>query len=141
LGSKRIFFLHKLKPLERTFGTFSFPCGGYYICRTLDHFTFIRCGNHKDRPSHADNSHMDVWVKGENIIRDSGSYKYNTTKEFSDYFTGTAGYNAVMVNNESQMLKGSRFIWYYWTQVLSANWSENEDFYVFTGEISAFLDT
>jgi hypothetical protein len=135
---KKSSFLQKLKPLERTFGTFSYPIGGYYLCRTSDHFTFIRCGNHKNRPSHADNLHMDVWVKGENIIRDSGSYKYNTTKELSDYFTGTAGHNAVMVNNESQMLKGSRFIWYYWSQVLSANWSENDDFFIFTGEISAF---
>ncbi|MFT5753325.1 MAG: hypothetical protein ACI924_000540 [Flavobacterium sp.] len=130
--------LHKLKPLERTYGTFSFPNGGYYLCRTSEHFTFIRCGNHKDRPSHADNLHVDVWVKGDNILRDSGSYKYNTTKEFSDYFTGSKAHNTVVVNDESQMLKGSRFIWYFWTQSLNANWKETEEEYVFTGKINAF---
>jgi hypothetical protein len=36
------------------------------------------------------------------------------------------------------MLKGSRFIWYYWTQCLSANWSEDDEFYIFNGEIRAF---
>lgn len=129
---------HKLKPLERTYGTFSFSIGGYYLCRTAAHFTFIRCGNHKDRPSHADNLHMDVWVKGENILRDSGSYKYNTTKEFSDYFTGSKAHNSVVVNNESQMLKGSRFIWYFWTQCINANWKETNDEFIFTGKIKAF---
>lgn len=32
------------------------------------------------------------------------------------FFSGTNGYNYVVVHDESQMLKGSRFIWYYWTQ-------------------------
>ena len=130
--------LHKLKSLKRTFGTLSFPHGGYYVCRTAEHFTFIRCGNHKDRPSHADNLHMDVWVKGENILRDSGSYKYNTTKEFSDYFTGSKAHNTVVVNDASQMLKGSRFIWYYWSQCVNAKWKETNDDYIFHGTIKAF---
>ena len=130
--------LPKLNPLERTFGTFSFPIGGYYLCRTSEHFTFIRCGNHKDRPSHADNLHMDVWVKGENILRDSGSYKYNTTKEFSDYFTGSKAHNTIVVNDESQMLKGSRFIWYFWTQSIKATWEETNGEFIFTGKINTF---
>lgn len=128
----------KLNPLVKIFGTLSFQNGGYYLCRTSNSFTFIRCGNHKDRPSHADNLHIDVWVNGQNILRDSGTYKYNTSKEFSDYFTGTKAHNTVSVNNQSQMLKGNRFIWYYWTQCINANWEETNDYYVFTGKINAF---
>jgi hypothetical protein len=119
-------------------GVVSFNNGGYYICRTGTTFTFIRCGSHKDRPSHADNLHMDVWVKGENILRDSGTYKYNTSKEISDYFTGTVGHNSVSVDCKSQMLKGSRFIWYYWTQSTKGSWREDKDFFIFSGAISAF---
>ena len=119
-------------------GVISFKNGGYYTCRTTTSFTFIRCGNHKDRPSHADNLHMDVWVEGKNILRDSGTYKYNASKELSDYFTGTKAHNCVLVNEQSQMLKGSRFIWYYWTQCVNAKWQESADYYVFTGEINAF---
>lgn len=128
----------KFKPLQKKYGTISFEDGGYYLCRTDHSFTFIRCGNHKDRPSHADNLHMDVWVKGENILRDSGTYQYNTSKEFSDYFTGTAGHNSVTVDNQSQMLKGSRFIWYFWTQKLTASWTEAADSFNFSGSVSAF---
>jgi hypothetical protein len=129
---------YSLKPLTKFFGVLSFKNGGYYSCRTRESFTFVRCGNHKDRPSHADNLHMDVWVKGQNVLRDSGTYKYNTLKEFSDYFTGTKAHNTVVVKNQSQMLKGSRFIWYYWSQRLEALWEETDDFYIFKGKINAY---
>lgn len=129
---------HNFNKLTQKKGVTSFKNGGYFICRTETSFTFIRCGSHKDRPSHADNLHVDVWVNGKNILRDSGTYKYNSDEKLVNYFTGSKGHNTVVVNGESQMLKGSRFIWYYWTQCLSANWSEDDEFYIFNGEIRAF---
>jgi hypothetical protein len=126
------------KKLKQEIGTMSFDKGGYFICRTDHSFTFVRCGNHKDRPSHADNLHMDVWVNGTNLLRDSGTYKYNTDKEIVDYFAGTNGHNTVSVDNQSQMRKGSRFIWYYWTQSRAAIWTEVNDYFIFNGSISAF---
>lgn len=125
-------------PLKRTFGVYSYKDGGYYMLRKQNSFTFIRCGKHKDRPSHADNLHVDIWVNGENVLLDSGSYKYNTTEENNTYFTGTAGHNTVSINQNSQMLRGSRFIWYYWSQAKKAIWQENDKEYVFEGTISAF---
>jgi hypothetical protein len=129
---------HNFEKLTQKTGVISFKNGGYYICRTETAFTFIRCGSHKDRPSHADNLHVDVWVKGKNILRDSGTYKYNIDKEIGNYFTGTKGHNTVVVNNDSQMLKGSRFIWFYWSQSKVAEWSEEKEYYIFSGKISAF---
>ena len=128
----------RMLALQKQYGTISFPIGGYYLLRETDSFTFIRCGKYKDRPGHADNLHVDIWVKGENILRDSGTYKYNTEKELQDYFNGTASHNTVVVDNQSQMLKGSRFIWYYWSQAKKAEWTETDDEYIFKGEISAF---
>ena len=128
----------KMLPLQKQYGVISFPIGGYYLLREVDCFTFIRCGKYKDRPGHADNLHVDIWVKGENILRDSGTYKYNTDKELQDYFNGTASHNTVIVDDQSQMLKGSRFIWYFWSQAKQAEWTETDDEYIFEGEISAF---
>lgn len=126
------------KKLIQQTGAIIFEKGGYFICRTEYSFTFIRCGIHKDRPSHADNLHIDVWVKGKNILRDSGTYKYNTDKDIANYFFGTSGHNTVIVDNFSQMLKGSRFIWYYWSQSLFAKFTEDNNYYIFDGTISAF---
>ncbi len=119
-------------------GIFEFKTGGYYIIREKDTLTFIRCGSYKDRPSQADNLHIDIWYKGENIIADAGSYKYNTDEETLKYFMGTASHNTVMIDDYDQMKKGSRFIWYYWTQCLHAQFKEDNTTYKFIGEIAAF---
>lgn len=126
------------EPLTKNYGTMSFDVGGYYLCRSNDFFTFIRCGNHKDRPAQADNLHIDLWYKGENILRDSGTYKYNTDTDKLNYFMGSRSHNVVMVDGHSQMLKGGRFIWYYWTQKKQAFWHETDEEYIFTGKIKAF---
>lgn len=124
--------------IEKKQGMLSYPVGGFYMLREKDCFTFIRCGNHKDRPAQADNLHLDIWVKGKNILRDSGTYQYNTEEKLLDYFMGTKSHNTVTVDGSSQMLKGSRFIWYFWSQALSASWTETPTAYVFEGSISAF---
>lgn len=119
-------------------GVQSFDVGGYYLCRNGDFLTFIRCGNHKDRPAQADNLHLDIWYKSQNILRDSGTYKYNTDSEKLTYFMGSKSHNVVMVENHSQMLKGGRFIWYYWSQKIKGSWEETADAFVFRGSISAY---
>jgi hypothetical protein len=115
-----------------------FTAGGYYICREKDGLTFLRCGNHKDRPSQADNLHLDIWYKGENILMDAGSYKYNTDEATLKYFMGTASHNTVMLGEHDQMEKGPRFIWYNWTQCEAANLRETGTEYIWEGVISAF---
>ncbi len=116
----------------------SFKEGGYYTIRDEQSFTFIRCGKYKDRPAQSDNLHIDIWVKGENILRDAGSYLYNSSEEDIMFFNGTKGHNLVMLNGYDQMLKGARFIWYYWTQAESACLSETVDYFKFEGKIKAF---
>jgi hypothetical protein len=111
---------------------------GYYIIREKNQFAFIRCGGYKDRPSQADNLHLDFWIDGENILTDAGTYKYNTDKDIVNFFVGSKSHNTVIVNNQDQMLKGGRFIWYYWTQSNGATLTETKDSYVFEGKISAF---
>ncbi|WP_353150628.1 heparinase II/III-family protein [Flavobacterium sp.] len=125
-------------PLRKIYGVQSFDVGGYYLCRNGDFFTFIRCGNHKDRPAQADNLHVDIWHKGENILRDSGTYKYNTEPDNLNFFMGSKSHNVVMVGEHSQMLKGGRFIWYYWSQKREAKWRVTDEAFVFTGSINAF---
>jgi hypothetical protein len=131
--------LQKVKSLiDLSLPTYIFSNGGYYIIRDADTITFLRCGNHKDRPSQADNLHLDIWYKGRNFLIDGGSYKYNTDTETLKYFMGTQSHNTVMVNGRDQMLKGSRFIWFDWTQCINAEVTESNDTYIFTGTIAAF---
>lgn len=125
-------------PLKQKIGCISFDVGGYYLIREQDTLTFIRCGKYKDRPAHADNLHMDVWYKGENILMDGGSYKYNTDASDINYFMGTQSHNTIMLGNNNQMLKGARFMWFYWSQALKASIQELDDSYCFSGVVSCF---
>jgi len=119
-------------------GIHAFVKGGYYIIREPDTLTFIKCGGYRDRPSHADNLHIDIWYKGENILPDAGSYKYNTDEATMRYFSGTQSHNTIMLGNNDQMLKGGRFIWYYWSQCESAEFKEDANTYIFNGSVNAF---
>ncbi|MCU0354254.1 MAG: heparinase, partial [Cytophagales bacterium] len=37
-----------------------FKASGFYVLRDAEKFAFVRCGNHPDRPSQADNLHLDL---------------------------------------------------------------------------------
>jgi len=119
---------------------YNFDKGGYYIIQDADVMSFIRCGAYKDRPAQSDNLHLDIWVDGINILRDSGTYKYNTEQQYIKYFNGCEGHNTLSIDNKDQMLKGSRFIWYHWIKKAQASVKKKEAFYQFTGTINAFKE-
>ena len=112
--------------------------GGFYNIQDEHSLTFIRCGKHKDRPAHADNLHVDIWYKGENIFHDSGTFQYNTEKELINFFSGTSAHNTVSLGRYDQMQKGPRFIWFNWSQAENAKLEETEEYYYFEGRIKAF---
>jgi len=128
----------RFQPIKKQSGILRFEIGGYYLIREAETLTFIRCGKHKDRPAHADNLHLDVWYKGENILVDGGTYKYNTDTEDLNYFTGSASHNTVMLDDYDQMLKGDRFIWYYWSQAINVQTKDEQDYFEWKGRVSCF---
>ncbi len=98
-----------------TLGQFNFESGGYSVSNENNGLkTFIRCASYKDRPFQADNMHLDLWKGGINYLWDCGTYKYNTSLENLNHFQGSAGHNTITIDGKDHMLKGGRFIWYYW---------------------------
>jgi hypothetical protein len=118
--------------------TNSFPAGGIYTYNGSESFVFLHCQSYNDRPFQADNLHFDLWLNGQNFLRDAGTYRYNTDPEKLKFFMGTAGHNTVMLGKHDQMLKGSRFIWLHWPELISADLSETDFGFRFVGEIRAF---
>ena len=112
--------------------------GGIYTISDSTSFTFFKCAAYKDRPAHADNLHLDIWLNGENYFRDSGTYTYNTTKELINYFSGTTGHNTIMLGHYNQMVKGSRFMWFNWTSEASCITTESEDSVELVGKAKMF---
>ena len=120
-------------------GVFQFPDGGIYLIRDGKSLTFFKCAAYlKNRPSHADDLHIDIWVDGRNLLFDGGSYKYNTGNDEILYFFGTQSHNTVMIDERDQMSKGPRFIWFDWVDQASCFVEEESSEWILTGEIHAF---
>jgi hypothetical protein len=118
--------------------THVFPDGGYYVLEDADSKTFLRCGSYQNRPFQSDNLHLDICVAGVNILRDAGSFKYNTDQKWIKYFSGTTSHNTVMLDEFDQMRKGSRFIWYDWIKESQGYWKTGTDKTVFEGWFTGF---
>jgi len=94
----------------------AYEAGGYYTLRSDDSWAMMRCHSYRDRPGHADMLHLDLWWKGHNILRDSGTHMYNCEQPWQDYFSSTSAHNTVTVDGASQMQRLSRFMWLDWTK-------------------------
>jgi len=110
--------------------------GGYYVLRGREAWGMVRCHSFRNRPNQADLLHLDLWWRGLNILRDSGSYLYNAPRPWSDRFTSTAAHNTVQLGGQDQMLKVHRFTWAYLARArvirFQARLAENVD--CFEGE-------
>lgn len=80
----------------------------------------------KFRPSQCDALHLDVWWKGQNILRDGGTYSYNSTPEDLEYFGGVASHNTVQFDGHQQMPRLSRFLFAAWLKPSQLNYQPNQ---------------
>jgi len=114
--------------------------GGYYLFNEKNTKTFVRCAAYKDRPAQSDNLHLDIWINGKNILRDSGSYLYNTDEQTRNFFMGVEGHNTISINNKNQMLKANRFIWLNWIKKAEAKCEETSGQHIFSGWFEGFKE-
>jgi len=94
----------------------SFPDGGIYLLRGANSKAVIRCTDFRSRPSHADQLHVDLWWRGENIACDAGTYLYSGEGVWRNGLAHTSAHNTVMVDGQDQMKMISRFIWTNWSK-------------------------
>jgi hypothetical protein len=88
--------------------------GGYRTIRAGTSWAMVRGVRYRDRPSHADQLHFDLWWSGENVFCDAGTYSYHAPTPFDHGFASTCFHNTVTVDGRDQMLRLSRFLWADW---------------------------
>jgi hypothetical protein len=91
--------------------------GGDLVLHAGGAFAMLRFARYRFRPGHADCLHLDLWHRGENILRDGGTYSYNTEPRWLDYFSGGASHNTVQFDGRSQMPRLGRFLFGEWLQM------------------------
>jgi hypothetical protein len=95
--------------------------GGFAVLRRGAAMVMLRYPRFRFRPSHADALHVDLWLGSENLLRDAGTYSYNTDARWLEYFGGTASHNTVQFDGRDQMPRLSRFLFGDW---LKTEWRE-----------------
>jgi len=88
--------------------------GGMHILRRGNAVAYFRYPRFRFRPSQADALHCDVWIDGENILRDAGTFSYNVSPEDTAYFNGTCSHNTVEFDGRDQMPRLGRFLFGDW---------------------------
>lgn len=87
---------------------------GFFIYKNKSLLLVFRRPVYRFRPSHSDALHIDFWKNGVNILRDGGSYSYNTTLKKSNYYNGIESHNSIQFDFRDQMPKLSRFLFGSW---------------------------
>lgn len=91
-----------------------FDDGGQAVLRSGAARAILRYPRFRFRPSHADALHVDLWLDGENVLRDGGSVSYAADQSLQDNFVGVRGHNAVQFDDRDQMPRLGRFLWGCW---------------------------
>ena len=84
--------------------------GGFAMLRRGKAMAMLRYPRFRFRPSQADALHLDLWLGADNLLRDAGTYSYNTEPQWLNYFGGTASHNTVQFDGRDQMPRLSRFL-------------------------------
>ncbi len=110
----------------------AFPDGGVYILRdswTTDaSVAFFRCGPFglggagRCAHAHCDLLSLVMWVNGEPLLVDSGTYTYHGP--WRNYFRLTAAHNTVMVDGQEQSEPKTFFGWKSVPEAQVAHWSD-----------------
>ena len=105
--------------LQHTPERISMRCekSGFVMLSCGDSWGLLRTPTTRFRPPHADLLHFDLWYRGKNVLRDSGSYSYNGDPQIFLHLTGTEGHNTVRFDNRDQMPRLSRFMFGPWVAV------------------------
>jgi hypothetical protein len=97
-----------------------FPHGGLYLLRSENSKAIIRCTDWapaRSRPSHADQLHVDLWLRGKNIACDAGTYLYSGEgRRWRNGLAHTSVHNTVTVDHQDQMKLLTRFTWTNWAK-------------------------
>ena len=98
---------------------------GIFIYRRNDFLLLFRRPIFKFRPSQSDIFHLDLWVRGKNLLRDAGTFSYYSTQNKSNLYSGTTSHNTVVFDDEDQVPRYSRFLFAPWPKETDFTFKKN----------------
>lgn len=96
-----------------------YPNGGFVVIRNARTMLLFRYPAFRFRPGQCDLLHIDLWHGDNNLLRDAGSYSYNSDDEWADYFASCEAHNTIQFDGLDQMPRIGRFLYGAWPK---AHW-------------------
>jgi hypothetical protein len=87
------------------------PCAGVYVLGGDESQAVIRCVQFRSRPAHADQLHVDLWWRAENVAIDAGSFLYSGDPPWRNALAHAGVHNTVTIDGQDQMQRSGRFLW------------------------------
>lgn len=87
---------------------------GLYTLRSENSWMMIILNDYKSRPAHQDQLHIDLWIDGENVLCDLGTYSY--ASDLGKRLALNRSHNTVHVDGINQMNSHGPFLIYDWTE-------------------------
>jgi hypothetical protein len=84
--------------------------------QSRDSSAHLRAVRFTSRPSHADQLHLDLWWRGQNLALDPGTYLYNAAPPWENALTTALVHNTVTVDDLDQMIHAGKFLYLDWAQ-------------------------
>jgi hypothetical protein len=103
-----------------------FDHGGVAVLRRGSATAFFSYPRYRFRPGHCDALHVDLWWGNDNVLRDGGTYSYNSEQRWLEYFSGTESHNTVQFDDRDQMPLMSRFLRGCWLKAQNVHHVRNE---------------
>jgi hypothetical protein len=95
-----------------------FDNGGYAVLRRGNTMAVLRYPRFQFRPSHSDALHVDLWVDGENLLRDAGTFSYCENAAEMECFAGVRGHTTVQFDEREPMPRLGRFLFGDWLKTV-----------------------
>ena len=102
------------KVIEKSVSNYMADDGGYCVFKNDTMMAVMRYPRFNFRPGHADALHFDFWLGSLNILRDGGTFSYNSGIKWINYFGGVESHNTIQFDNRDQMRRLSRFLYADW---------------------------
>ena len=105
----------RLKLPSAPAGSIAFASAGHYVLRQGADYCFVRCGEYGLAPnyshSHADQLSPVLWLRGQPVVIDAGTFTYNGDPEMRRYFRSAQAHNVLTINGADMAEQTGTFSW------------------------------
>lgn len=111
--------------------------GGPDVLCGPNSWAYLRAAEFTSRPGHADQLHLDLWWRGQNVALDAGTYRYSAPPPWENSLARSAVHNTLSLEGMDQMQRVGKFLFLNWAQAQVREHSRTPEFETLTARVDS----